>query len=326
MLFWTWKERLPHRRHRVCDLVWRRPKLPVPAGRGRRAGQRAAARQAARSRGCPAWAGRGLAWRPAVATSPPPAACPRHAAPSGGEGGLPSAHLCRTCPSWVVLVTERTGCPTDAKEADGGAGGRPWGAGGTQPGCVHAPLAKHFGGAPGACLAAAETLQSIEMQLAAPVLKAPPVASAAMQPLNLCPPDVPCFFALTTACTSQATWCAPSTAHCPTRHQAALAAAPAGTPEAAARWRPTCAGWSVPRPLPAPAVLLIMSINRRDRQHCHAVAAASYRHRRLLPPTVPWGRSARRGAALRSWRPEQPLALWHHHIACMLDTAWFTCV
>jgi hypothetical protein len=25
-----WKERRPQRRHRVCDLVWRRPKLPVP--------------------------------------------------------------------------------------------------------------------------------------------------------------------------------------------------------------------------------------------------------------------------------------------------------
>jgi hypothetical protein len=30
VLFWMWKERRPQRRHRVCDLVWRRPKLPVP--------------------------------------------------------------------------------------------------------------------------------------------------------------------------------------------------------------------------------------------------------------------------------------------------------
>lgn len=30
MLFWMWNERRPQRRHRVCDLVWRRPKLPVP--------------------------------------------------------------------------------------------------------------------------------------------------------------------------------------------------------------------------------------------------------------------------------------------------------
>lgn len=28
--FWMWKERRPQRRHSVCVLVWRRPKLPVP--------------------------------------------------------------------------------------------------------------------------------------------------------------------------------------------------------------------------------------------------------------------------------------------------------
>ena len=99
-----------------------RVRLGVTESKGPRSckTERGRAQQGGPRAGWPAWAAPGLAWRPAATPSPGQRPLRAKSCPALVLAACRRPHLFRTCPSWVLLVTERTDCPSDAKEADGG--------------------------------------------------------------------------------------------------------------------------------------------------------------------------------------------------------------